>query len=64
LQALLNQGSFEMVAPIYRSHDMYGRDLRVIRRKLAGGSYESIAEEMRESGLARRYAGGFKIGWC
>ena len=64
LQALLNQGSFEMVAPIYRSRDRYGRDLRVIRRKLAESGYESIASEMRESGLAHRYAGGFKIGWC
>jgi endonuclease YncB( thermonuclease family) len=64
LQALLNQGPFEMVAPLYRSHDRYGRDLRVIRRELAAGGYESIADEMRESGLARRYLGGFKTGWC
>ena len=63
LQELLNQGAFEMVAPVYRDHDMYGRDLRVIRRKLAGG-YESIADEMRGSGLAHRYLGGFKTGWC
>ena len=27
-------------------------------------STQSIAEEMRESGLAHRYMGGFKPGWC
>jgi hypothetical protein len=64
LQALLNEGSFEMVAPVYRSHDMYGRDLRVIRRKLLDGTYQSIATDMRASGLAHRYAGGLKWGWC
>jgi endonuclease YncB( thermonuclease family) len=64
LQELLNQGAFEMVAPVYRSHDMYGRDLRAIRRRLPDGSYESIASEMRESGLAHRYLGGLKVGWC
>ena len=64
LQALLNEGPFEMVAPIYRSHDRYGRDLRVVRRKLADGGYQSIANDMREGGSARRYLGGFKMGWC
>ena len=64
LQALLNQGAFEMVAPLYRDSDRYGRDLRVIRRKRPDGSTQSIAAEMRESGLARRYLGGFKTGWC
>ena len=64
LQGLLNQGPFEMVAPIYRDQDRYGRDLRVIRRKRPDGSYESIASEMRESGLAHRYLGGIKTGWC
>jgi endonuclease YncB( thermonuclease family) len=64
LQGLLNQGPFEMVAPIYRNHDRYGRDLRAIRRRLPGGDYQSIASDMREAGLAHRYLGGFKIGWC
>jgi endonuclease YncB( thermonuclease family) len=64
LQALLNEGAFEMVAPIYGQKDRYGRDLRVIRRTLPDGSTQSIAEEMRESGLAHRYMGGFKSGWC
>ena len=64
LQALLNQGPFEMVAPVYRQQDRYGRDLRTIRRTLPDGRTQSIAEEMRESGLAHRYMGGFKPGWC
>jgi endonuclease YncB( thermonuclease family) len=64
LQDLLTEGPFEMVAPLYRDTDRYGRDLRVVRRKLPDGGTQSIAEEMRESGLARRYLGGFKAGWC
>jgi endonuclease YncB( thermonuclease family) len=64
LRELLNQGAFEMVAPVYGTTDRYGRDLRVARRKLPDGSMQSIAADMRTSGLARRYAGGFKLGWC
>ena len=64
LQELLNQGTFEMIAPVYGRQDRYGRDLRTIRRMLPDGSSQSIADEMRESGLARRYLGGFKPGWC
>lgn len=64
LRDLLNEGPFEMVAPVYGRKDRYGRDLRSVRRTLAGGSTQSIAEAMRESGLARRYLGGFKPGWC
>ncbi|MFL6773537.1 MAG: thermonuclease family protein [Sphingomicrobium sp.] len=64
LQQLLNERPFELVAPLYRDHDRYGRDLRVVRRKLADGSYQNMADEMRRSGLARRYLGGFRSGWC
>ena len=64
LQELLNRGPFEMVAPIYGSEDRYGRELRAIRRKLPDGATQSIAAEMRESGLVRRYLGGFRRGWC
>ena len=64
LQALLNEGPFEMVAPVYRRQDRYGRDLRTVRRTLPDGRTQSIAEAMRESGLAHRYLGGFKPGWC
>jgi endonuclease YncB( thermonuclease family) len=60
----VNWRPFEMVAPIYRDTDRYGRDLRVIRRLNPDGSYQNMAEEMRKSGLAHRYAGGFKTGWC
>ena len=64
LQTLLNEGPFEMVGWAYRNHDRYGRELRVIRRKRPDGTYQSIAEEMRETGLARRYFGGLRGGWC
>lgn len=64
LQALLSERPFELVAPVYRSTDMYGRELRVVRRVRADGSREDIAEAMRKSGLARRYLGGFRSGWC
>ena len=64
LQQLLNQGPFEMVAPAYGRQDRYGRDLRVLRRTRPHGSTQSIAAEIRESGLAHRYMGGFKPGWC
>ena len=63
LQQLLNQVPFEMVAPMYGARDRYGRELRTVRRKLADGSIQSIAAEMRTSGLAHRYT-GFKTGWC
>jgi micrococcal nuclease len=63
LQELLNQGAFEMVAPVYGSHDKYGRDLRTVQRRLPDGSLQSIAEDMRTSGLAHRYT-GFKTAWC
>ena len=63
LQELLNQGAFEMVAPVYGSHDKYGRGLRTVQRRLPDGSLQSIAEDMRTSGLAHRYT-GFKTAWC
>lgn len=63
LQRWLNDGPFEMVAPAYGDQDRYGRDLRVIRRQSAEG-YVSVASVMREEGLARRYLGGLKTGWC
>ena len=64
LKALLNEGPFEMVAPLYGDTDRYGRDLRMVRRTLPDGSMQSIASEMRESGHARRYLGGLRGGWC
>jgi len=64
LQQLLNQGPFDMVGSVTRDKDRYGRDLRALNRTNADGSTTSIAEEMRESGLAHRYLGGYKSGWC
>ncbi len=43
--------------------DRYGRDLRAVERKLPNGQMQSIADDMRASGLAHRYL-GFKLGWC
>ena len=63
LQELFNQGAFEMVAPVYGSHDKYGRDLRSVQRRLPNGRLQSIADDMRSSGLAHRYT-GFKTAWC
>jgi micrococcal nuclease len=64
LQRLLNQGPFEMVGRVAGSRDRYGRDLRALRRVRPDGSVQSIAEDMRASGLARRYLGGLRGGWC
>ena len=64
LMALLNDGPFDMVGSVTGDKDRYGRDLRAINRPTASGTPISIAAEMRASGLARRYLGGFKPGWC
>jgi micrococcal nuclease len=64
LQTLLNAGAFEMVAPIYGQKDRYSRDLRVIRRTRPDEGTQSIADDIRTTGLAHRYMGGFKPGWC
>jgi endonuclease YncB( thermonuclease family) len=64
LQQLLNERPFEMAGRVDDRQDRYGRDLRVIRRLQADGSYQNVADEMRGSGLAHRYLGGFKTGWC
>ena len=64
LQGLLNEGPFDMTAPVYGGKDRYGRDLRAISRQRPDGSEQSIAADMRDSRLARRYLGGFKSGWC
>ena len=63
LQALLNQGPFDMIGRFDDMQDRYGRDLRIIERRRPDGSTQSIADDMRASGLARRYL-GFKTGWC
>lgn len=63
LQALLNQGPFTMTGRIDDMSDRYGRDLRAVTRERADGSVQSVAEEMRKSGLARRYL-GYKTDWC
>ena len=64
LQQLLNAGAFEMVGRIDEPTDRYGRELKTLRRRMADGSYASIAAQMREEGHARRYMGGLRGGWC
>ena len=63
LMRLLNQGPFEMTGRIDDLRDRYGRDLRVVTRRQPDGSIQSIAEDMRVSGLAHRYLGR-KSSWC
>ena len=63
LMELLNQGPFEMTGRFDDMKDRYGRDLRALNRTNADGTTTSIAEEMRKSGLARRYV-GMKSSWC
>lgn len=63
LQRLLNQGPFVMTGRIGNQKDRYGRDLRAITRQRPDGTIQSIAEDMRSSGLARRYLGR-KSSWC
>ena len=63
LQELLNQGPFQMTGRFDDMKDRYGRDLRALNRSNPDGSSTSIAEEMRESGLAHRYV-GMKSSWC
>jgi len=58
LQALLNEGPFDMVGSRADLTDRYGRDLRMIMR---GG--RSIGAQLVEEGVVRRYL-GFKMGWC
>lgn len=52
LQALLNEGPFEMVGSRADMTDRYGRDLRTILR-----DGRSIADQLREEEVERRYRG-------
>lgn len=57
LQALLNGGSFELVAG-GRDQDRYGRQLRTVMR-----DGQSIGDMLVARGLARHWDGG-RHGWC
>lgn len=59
LQAWLNDGPFELVDNPGRSHDRYGRRLAVPVR-----DGESVGAVLIAEGLARRYDGGPRAGWC
>jgi micrococcal nuclease len=58
LHALLNSGAVSL-ASIDRDTDRYGRALRVVSVDGRGVGDTLVAE-----GLARRYAGGRREGWC
>ena len=62
LLASLNARPFEMRAWAHNRRDRYGRELMVLTR--TGEPRQSIADELRRSGAARRYVGGFRAGWC
>ena len=64
MRVLLNQGPCDMVGSVTRNRDRYGRELRAIQRTAPDGTTVSIAAQMRDAGLARRYVGGLKLGWC
>lgn len=58
LQALLNSGEVALTG-IGRDTDRYGRQLRIVSVDGRGVGDTLVAE-----GLARRYAGGRRDGWC
>ena len=58
LRALLNSGAVSL-EPIGRDADRFGRKLRLVSVDGRGVGQTLVAE-----GLARRYAGGYRDGWC
>lgn len=58
LQTLLSSGPVSL-APIDRDADRYGRKLRLV----SVGTM-AVGEMLIEEGLARRYEGGRRAGWC
>ncbi len=58
MQELLNAGPVT-IAPYKRPHDRYGRRLALVTRDGA-----SLGERLVAEGLARRYDGGHRRGWC
>lgn len=58
LQALLNGGGVTLAA-IDRDADRYGRKLRIVSVDGRG-----VGETLVAEGLARRYEGGRRAGWC
>lgn len=58
LLALLNEGSFDMIAHRLQRQDRHGRDLMVLER-----NGQSIGDRLMSEGLAHRYIGS-KRSWC
>jgi endonuclease YncB( thermonuclease family) len=64
LQALLSDGPFVMTGWAHNRRDRYGHELMALTRTHPDGTIQSVAAEMRSSGLARYYSGGLRGGWC
>lgn len=60
----LGEGPFWMRGRWDEPTDRYDRPLRELYREDAAGERAYLADHMIEAGLARRYAGGFRAGWC
>ena len=60
----LNRGPFWMRGRFDDPSDRYGRELREVYRKDAAGMRAYVGPELVERGLARRYHGGTREGWC
>ena len=58
MQAMLNARPFKLV-PIKRDVDRYGRKLRLVQRDGV-----SLGAVLVGEGLARKYGGGKRAGWC
>ena len=59
LAALLDEGPFELRPIVGRDQDQYGRPLRIAVR----GNID-LGDVLIGEGLARRYGGGGRDGWC
>ena len=65
LHEWLGRGPFEWNGAAEPPRDQYGRELREVRRKLADGSREYLAETMIERGLASDSGwGSAPVDWC
>jgi len=63
LQAWLNAGPFWMRGRIDEPTDRYGRQLRELYRR--DGAFNAyVGQHMIDRGVAQRYFGGWREGWC
>lgn len=64
LMSWLNKGPFVMTARIDEPNDIYGRELRMLKRNYPDGRFNHLADWMQTNGGARGYLGGWRGGWC